>query len=248
MFRGVLRDAAAEGGEGGGGGTAADAAAATAQQTDPKALQAEVERLRTESAEKDNAIRYWHEQAKSSTTKPAAAAATDDTTEEDVLETIAKKGAKGFDELLSKRGFVRAEDVETRINQRAAQIATENELAASYPELKDNKSEFFQATAKHYGGLVKDGVPQHVAMKLAAERAELEGYKSGKRQTQAEREEREARARAQSGDRGRGAAAHEPENDDLDTFQKYLCDVMEIEPDAYKKRAKDGVRISGRVQ
>jgi hypothetical protein len=225
----------------------------TSAQPDPKALQAEVERLRAESAEKDNAIRYWHEQAKSSTTKPAATAAataadTNDQGDEDILEVIAKKGTKGLDEVLAKRGFVRAEDVEARINQKATQIATENELAAKYPDLKDSKSEFFQETAKHYRTLVSDGVPQHVAMKLAAERAELEGFKSGKRQTQAEREEREARARAQAGDRGRSSAARESENDDLDSFQKYLCEAMEIDPEQYKKRAKEGVRISGRVQ
>jgi hypothetical protein len=260
MLRGVLREAAADGtagggntgaGEGAGSSAGADASAgagATAPQLDPKALQAEIERLRAESAEKENAIRYWHEQAKGGSKQPEKTTAADEPESDDILELISKKGVKGLDEILAKRGFVRAEDVEVRINQRATQIAIENELAAKYPDLKDSKSEFFQETAKHYGILLKDGVPAHLAMKLAAERAELDGFKTGKRQTQQEREEREARARAQAGDRGRSTAAHEPENDDLDAFQKYLCDAMEITPEQYKKRAKEGVRISGRVQ
>lgn len=163
-------------------------------------MQAEIDRLRGESSEKDNAIRYWHEQAKgtaSRPTTPKAEAVAEP--EEDLLEVVSKRGAAGLKDVLKKQGFVSGDEVEQRIETRARAITTENELATKYPDLKDTKSEFFKETAKHYGELVKEGVPQHVAMKQAARLAELDGYESGKRLPAADKEEREARARAAAG-------------------------------------------------
>jgi len=242
---GVLRDAAGEG-EGGGG--------AAEQQPDPKTLQAEIDRLRNEAtalkaqtAEQEQAIRYWHEAATEGGKKePAPKQDTPADGEEDLLEVVTRSGAKGLKEVLKKHGFVESSEVDQRIESRAQQIATENELAARYPELKDNKSEFFQATAKEYKVLTDSGVPQALAMKLAAERAELQGYQSGKRLTAAEKEEREARARAQGGGKEKkAAAAPEEDNDELDAEQKYICEAMGVDPEAYKKRAKAGIVYQG---
>lgn len=241
------------GGEGGGAGTGAPAEAAV----DAKALHAEIERLRSESLEKDNAIRYWHEQAKAAPAGKGEQQSKKDepANEEDLIEVASSKGVKGVAELLKKQGFVSADEVESRIEQRARQIATENELAARYPDLKDEKSEFFKETAKRYKPLTDAGVPKALAMKLAADQAHLDGVESGKRKTsaqieaerkQAEKEERESRARAQAGDRSRNRAVEaEEENDNLDDFQKAICAAMEIDEDAYKKRAKEGVRVGG---
>lgn len=216
---------------------------------DVKALQQQIEQLKAESSEKDTAIRYWHEQAKSATAKPPEKPADTPTAdEEDLLDVVAKKGAAGLKEVLKKQGFVDQSEVEQRIEARARVIATENELAARYPELKDQKSEFFKATAGHYGDLIKEGVPHHVAMKQAARMAALDGYESGKRMTDAEKEEREARARAQAGASSKGTPAPEVENEDLDETQKRICEALGVDPEKYKARAKAGVRVGGRVK
>jgi hypothetical protein len=227
------------------------AAAAAAAVPDAAALQAEIERLKAENAEKDTAARYWHDAAQKAAKNPekaaapAKAAATEDEEDVDPIELLSKEGSKGLDKLLAKRGFVRADDVDKKIETRAQVIATENALANEYPDLKDSNSEFFKATAGHYKGLVDAGMPQHLAMKFAAEKAELEGYKSGKRLTKADKEEREARAKAQAGDKGSRKAEETEESSDLDAFQKYICEQMEISPEQYKKRAKDGVVVTG---
>lgn len=242
MRDGVLRDAAPD--NGGGGGAAADQKQPEAQ-PDAKALQAEIERLKTENAEKDRLAQYWHDEAKKKqTAAPDPKGGKSDEPEEiDPIEVLSKEGEKGLDKLLERRGFVRKEQVEQTVNQRAQIIATENDLATRYPELKDSKSDFFKETARHYRELKEQGVAEHVAMKLAAEQTELEGFKSGKRLTPAEKEEREARARAQgSGKEKPGAATTTTEDDDkLDADQKRICAVMGIDEEAYKKRAKAGV-------
>lgn len=216
---------------------------------DAKALQQEIERLKAESSEKDNAIRYWHEQAKGAA-KSADKAAESAGDEEDLLDVVAKKGSAGLKEVLKKQGFVEASEVEQRIEQRARIIATENELAAKYPELKDSKSDFFKVTAGHYADLIRDGVPQHAAMKQAAKLAALDGYESGKRIPDAEKQEREARARAQAGapTRKSGEQQTAEENDDLDDVQKTICERFGIDPEKYKARAKAGVVVSGKVK
>lgn len=214
---------------------------------DPKELQQEIERLKAESSEKDSAIRYWHEQAKGAG-KPADKPASDEPDDEDLLDIVAKKGAAGLKEVLKKHGFVDASEVEKRIEKRAVVISTENELAAKYPELKDQKSEFFKATAAHYADLVKEGTPHHVAMKQAARMAALDGYESGKRETTAQKEEREARARAQAGATNRRSAEPEEGNDELDDEQKRICEALGVDPEKYKERAKAGVRVSGKVK
>lgn len=242
MHSGVLRDAVPdEGKSDGGGGTPA-----AEPQVDAKALQAEIDRLKAENVEKENALRYWHEaatKAKPAESKKPDEAKKSEETDEDPIEILSREGVKGLDRLMEKRGYVRADQVDSRINQKAQIIAAENELAAAYPDLKDPKSEFFQETAKHYAQLKQRGIPEHEAMRLAAEKAELDSYKSGKRLTRSEKEERESRAKAQgAGKEGKGSAAQHPDEDDkLDADQARICEAFGIDPEAYKKRAKQGV-------
>lgn len=256
MLNGPLREEAATGAEGGGAG-AGEGGAGTdtgAGAPDPAAelaaIKAENATLKATAAEKEEAARYWHEQAKGKTATAATAkeTKTDEETDPDLLELITSKGVKGLDEVLAKRGFVRQEDVDGKINAKATIIAAENKLGAEYPDLKDTNSEFFKATAVHYKPLVDAGVPQHIAMQLAAEKAELEGYKTGKRLTPTEKAERAARAAAQNPDKTKKAAATEEEEGtgELDDFQLALCEKMEITPEQYRARAKTGVNIGGR--
>lgn len=207
---------------------------------------AEITRLRAEIAEKDQAVRYWHGQAKAiPTAQPTPVTPEEDDT--DVLDLITTKGAKGLDELLAKRGYMRADEVERTVNQKATAIARENKLLSDYPDLKDTDSDFFKATAKEYASL-KGSVPDHVAMEMAAERAELKALKAGKAKA-ADADERSSRARAQAGDTGtRRRPAAEPDDDDdtLTDEQKRVADSFGISHEAYAKRAKAGVNMSAR--
>jgi hypothetical protein len=245
----VLCDEAAAGADGGGGAAAppVDNTAAMA------ALQAQIDALKAEStakdaqiAEKDQAARYWHEEAKK---KPAAKADTpiETETEEDPLEVLSKKGVKGFKELAEKLGFVSGESVDSRIESRARQLTEDAALAKEYPELADEKSEFFKSTAKHFQTLTAAGVPKGVATRQAANNAYLEGVRSGKIVTKAEQDEREERAAAAGGDKskGKGKTTSDDENDELSDFQKSICREMGVDEKAYKDRAKKGIVYTG---
>lgn len=217
---------------------------------DTAAFQRQIDELKEQVAESNRTAQYWADKAKASA--PAKPAEAEDDT--DVLETITTKGAKGFDELASKRGFIRKDEVNELINQRASVLTREQELIGQYPDLKNKNSDFFKATALHYGALVKDGTPQHIAMGLAAEKAELEGIRSGKIKlpgAEPTKEEKEtarlARIAAQSGEGGgRRPAAADPDDDgELTPEQKHIARSMGISEEAYAKRAKAGVSIKG---
>ena len=91
-------------------------------------------------------------------------------------------------------------------------------------------------------------------MEMAAERAELSLIRSGKRKTpqqqaddtKAQREqERRARIAAQAGDRGGRTAEGAEEDEELTPEQKHIVASMGITEEAYKKRAKEGVKVRG---
>lgn len=225
--------------------TAATAAAA-AKDAD---FQRQIDELKEQSAEHQRTAEFWAQKAKA--TPAAAAAATDD--DPDVLEAITTGGAKGFDALAKKRGFVQKGEVEELINTKASQLTKEQELIGRYPDLKAKGSDFFKATALHYGALIKDNVSPAVAMELAAEKTELEFMRAGKIKAagaEPTKEEKEtarlARVAAQAGESGgrRGAAA-EPEDDELSPEQKRIADAMGVSHEAYLKRAKAGVKMGG---
>ena len=215
--------------------------------------------MKEQVAESNRTSQYWAEKAKGSA--PAKAETTED--EPDVLEAITTGGAKGFDALAKKRGFIQRDEVETLINQRAASLTEEQALIGEYPDLKKKESEFFKATAVTYGNLVKSGVPQSVAMGTAARQTELEFIRSGKIKlpgAEPTKEEKEtarlARIAAQSGDGGgrRPAAASEDDDtvsDDEALAIKRLAEALEIPLDKaaerYKARARKGVQVGLRM-
>jgi hypothetical protein len=228
------------------------------QQPDPKAeleaLRKENESLKTRASEAEETARYWHGQARGrgsnrdrgdDDNKPEP-----DQDDTDLLE-LAGKGPEAMKAWLKKSGFVSAAEVETITNAKAAQLVKEAELTRRYPDLQDHDSEFFKATAKQYAILKGRGIPPAEAMEIAAEQTELAQFRSGKtpaepkggKKTESD-EERKARIKAQGGGSGRRAAASEEENDDLTREQLQICDAMGISPEAYKKRAKEGVRVA----
>jgi hypothetical protein len=228
---------------------AAAAAVAAAPAVEAAALQAQIDELKEQVAEGQRTAQYWADRAKAGT--PVAAAAEE---EPDVLEAITTGGAKGFDALAKKRGFIQRDEVENLISQRAASLTQEQQLLQDYPDLKKKDSEFFKATAVAYGDLVKSGVPQAVAMGNAARQTELAFIKGGKiklpagEPSAADKETaRLARIAAQSGDGGRrGAAPAGDESDEpLTPQQKHMIAAMGISEEAYIKRAKAGVAMKG---
>ncbi|MBV9448556.1 MAG: hypothetical protein JO345_21940 [Streptosporangiaceae bacterium] len=233
--------------------SAATPAAPPQPAIDAAALQRQIDELKQSLGEKDRAIEFW--QSKSARPEPAAKAEpVEEEPEADVLDVITSKGAKGLDELLARRGYVRKSEVEQITDAKAQAFAKEQQLLKEYPELGDHKSDFFKATAQHYGHLVKSGVAPAVAMELAAERTELAQIRDGKRLTpqqkkeedKAQREqERRARAAAQAGDRGVRTPAESEEDEDLTAEQKHIAAAMGISEEAYKARAKKGVAMRG---
>ena len=222
---------------------------------DPAALQAQIDELKEQVAEQTRTAQFWADKARAASNgnghAPAAPAAEE---EPDVLEAITTGGAKGFDELAAKRGFVRKTEVERMIDAKANQVTREQQLMTEYPDLKNKNSEFFKGTAVRYGQLVTEGMAQHLAMETAARETELNFLRSGKMKlpgaepTKAEKEaERLRRIDAQGGEGGRRRPAAAAEDDEeLTAEQKHIADAMGISHEAYMKRAKAGVqRIGG---
>jgi hypothetical protein len=243
-------------------GTPASPPAAAA---DPVALQRQVDELKEQIGEANRTSEFWAGKARAGGAAPQAAAAAEDDT--DVLEAITTGGAKGFDALAEKRGFIKREGVEKLIDERAQSLTTEQNLLQEFPDLKNKQTDFFKATASHYGELIKGGTPQHVAMGLAAKQAQLQFIIDGKIKVGAAaaptKEEKEAarlaRVAAQGGEGRRGPAAGAGDEDDneLDAQQLNIVRKMLVGTKgkdgkpmdeeqaiaAYKVRARGGVQM-----
>lgn len=211
--------------------------------------QRQIDELKEQVAEGQRTAQYWADKAKAGA--PAAAAPAEE--EDDVLEAITTGGAKGFDALAQKRGFIRKDQVEALIDSKASALTKEQELMAEFPDLKNKKSDFFKDTAVAYGNLVKQGTPPVVAMELAAQQTELAHMRSGKIKapgavlTAAEKEAtrlRRVNAQASAGSGARPAAAAE-EDEGLTPEQIRVADAMGVSHEAYAKRAKAGVKMRG---
>jgi hypothetical protein len=238
--------------EGGAGGGEDNTAAMAALQTQIDALKAEGAAKETtfaaQLAEKDEAARYWHEQAKhSGKEKKADTPIETPEIEEDPIEVMSKKGGKGLTELVAKSGFVTKAELASAIETRARQLTDEAALTKEYPDLLDPKSELFKQTATHYRLLIDAGTPHIIATRQAANNAYLDGVKAGKIVTKAQQDDIDAHAAAAGGDTGRkgGKAAAAKDDNELDAFQKNLCEQMGVSEEAYKARAQKGVVYTG---
>jgi hypothetical protein len=214
--------------------------------------QRQIDELKEQVAEGQRTSQYWADKAKAGT--PAAPPAAAEEEEPDVLEAITTGGAKGFDALASKRGFIRKSEVEALIDSKASSLTKEQELIAEYPDLKNKKSDFFKDTAVEYGNLIKQGTPAVVAMEMAAQRAELAHMRAGKIKppgsvpTPAEKEAtrlKRVAAQAGAGSGARPAAATEDDDEGLTPEQIRVADAMGVSHEAYAKRAKAGVSMKG---
>lgn len=222
-------------------------------------LEKTIAELREQVAESQRTAQFWAERAQTPAAPAQAPAAPEPEEEIDVLEAITTEGATGFDRLAEKRGFIKRTEVEQLIDSRATAIQTahaqEQQLLDQYPELKNRQSDFFKATASHYGALVKSGTPATTAMGIAANMAELEFMRSGKLKTPdgggagSREADRLARIAAQGGSAGpRRPSGAETDDDSLTAEQKHIAQMMGITEEAYLKRAKAGVQMGGRTK
>lgn len=189
----------------------------------------------------------------------------------DVIEALTNEGAKGLDKVLKKLGYARVEEIDAKIERTRAHMTRDAHLIARYPDLAKEDSPFFEAAAKRYEQLAQNkGVKESgMLMELAAELAEGDlGVRrkaaSGDRRREREpdpddddldrdegdddqepEDKRVERVRAQAGSRGRGATRERVDDDELTPLQKRLAQRFGISEDAYRKRAKSGVQMSG---
>jgi hypothetical protein len=245
-----LFDESAEGSAAAGGATTTTTTTAT--EPDLKAEVARLTRERDDAAAKakehEDSARFWHSKARGSAEAPEAktAAKADEEDNTDLLE-VAAKGPKAMKEWLAKQGFVSKAEVDNLVTSKASQMTREARLVEQFPELKDQKSEFFKDTATEYGALKSQGVPEHIAMELAAERVSIRrgGTDDGEGRTKKETDDadRKARVKAQAGEgTKRQMRTAEEGGDELDETQKMIADKFGISHEAYKKRAKEGVQ------
>ncbi len=204
------------------------------------ALEKERDEAISKAREQEEAARYWHEQAKAAPRAPAAAPP-EEPQDEDVL-TLATQGGKAFEAWLKKKGFVSREEAAALAKREADSRIEEAKLLTRYEDLADPKSEFFKATKEIYASLVREGVPQLTAMKIAAKQVDLERKALSAASDRGTEAERNARAAAQGSTGKRGAAPKE-QDEELTVEQKWIADAMGVSHEAYKKRAKEGVRF-----
>jgi hypothetical protein len=239
---------------------------AQAAAPDLAALQAKVDALTSQVAEGQRTAEFWYQKA---TAAPAAAApapaATAEEPEVDVLE-LATRGGKAFEAYLEgwakKQGWVKGAQMTEAISQKAAELAAQGKMIAEYPELKNEKSEFFQATAVEYGRLKKLGVSEVLAMEMAAQSTELAFLRAGKTKTPAQlkaegvsarEQERRDRAAAGGGDTGHRRQEASEESEELTPEQRQIAVALLVDGDTteeqaiekYKARAKKGVSMRG---
>lgn len=222
-----------------------------AQQPDHAAELAKLTRERDEAIarahEHEEAARFWHGKVRGTAEVQPDKPKPEDEDGTDLLE-VAAKGPAAMKEWLRKQGFVSMDEANQLVNSRAEQLSREGQLIQSYPDLKDHDSEFFKETATEYGRLKQQGVPEAVAMEVAAERvrarrkpSQEEKVTSSKKETDADRA---ARAKAQAGEGTKRGAKAQEDTADLSDEQKRIIEAFGISEDAYRKRATDGVQFA----
>lgn len=228
-----------------------------------KELRRELNELRKSQEEMARTAEYWRGKAEgkgAGSAKSGSAAASDDEDDdavkldEDLVDAISSNDAKRISKALKSMGFVRAKDVERTIQATRGAMTREAALLREYPDLGDEKSELYEATARHYRDLIADDPalsksPSTLRMAAKLAKAELGGQASGE-------EDRAARVARQSGggsgtrSRAAGAAGGNGSGG-LNEAQRRIISSLRaaganITEDGYKKRASEiGVNVAG---
>jgi hypothetical protein len=239
-----------------------------------KRLQRELKAERRLRAESQQSERYWAEQARNGAPKAEAGDPEPEPEPDiDVVSELSTNGVKGLETVLKKLGYVKAKDVDTRIATTRAEITDQARLFQSYPDLQNEASPLFKATARIYNQLKGDPTlarsPKLIEIAARTAKAEL-GAMSARRRTPEtdlsaelsgdefdedlgddeldEEQERTARVARQAGDRGRRGQRSEPET--LSPEQKRMVAAFAsvgapVTEDGYRKRAQAGIRMGG---
>lgn len=227
-------------------------------------LRAENARLAKTNGELADSERFWSERARAGekpepkeAPAPAATPADEDDYDDPAkfVEALSTKGAKAVAGYLKKAGYItkaEAEELATKsakavVDVARASLTADAELIGRYPELKDDTSALFKATAKHVKEMIADDPKlknSPMVLKTAAKLAKLElaaADKENKPEETAE-EKRQARIDAQSGSRGRRAAASFDDDDDdthIGSQAREIMDAMHVtDADYLAERSK----------
>lgn len=233
--------------------------------------EAEIARLKAENAEKDQVAIYWHKQAQKSQpdddddppAKGAKTAKKDEPDEDDdpdkFVNKLTTQGAGAIVELLNKRGFMSAKQVQELVDSRVSAVTRTEQLYAEYPDLRNESSELFKETQKEFGDIIaldkslkNSPATIKLAVKSAAARLKAAKEIEEARKPKETAAERNARIAAQQGDPGRrgGAEFEDEAPGQLTDLQKHMLERFnaagggpDIDPEKLMKRMKAGVRM-----
>lgn len=247
---------------------------------------AEWDRTQRERDEARDSEKYWSERARGNGNgKPAPAEKEDPgievsdlvpkvTGDKDVdeaifsdpdkwLEAIAK-GPKAISALIRREGFVNAQEVaeiarkvaRRTVDVERTKITTDNRLMSKFPELADNTSELFKATAEEYREMIEfdpssENSPVTLFAAAKAAKARLAG---ARRRTnddddygydRAGEEERRTRIAAQDGSRGGGRRERADDDERIGPQARAVLEGMGLKEDAFLKARKRVAGIGG---
>lgn len=247
---------------------------------------AEFDRVNRELNEARESEKFWANRAKGGAKEPVPEPE-DETDPADFVDNSGDKELEGdtaeklVDELstqgikaLQRRGFVTAADArkiaaevgvkvaQTLIERTTTKLATDNRLMSAFPELSDEKSEMFKATATIYRELVEmdPGAKKTPATLFAAARVAKAQLKAAEkpekkaRQAEADDEDdvydrvedesdRRRRVAAQDGSRGGRGPRVDDDNDSMGPAAKKIAAAMGLTDDEYRASKQ---RIKGR--
>ena len=241
----------------------------TLSAADVKAMRSENAALKKRAGELEKSERYWADKYAGADASAKPETEPDDVTDFSDLIGEVPSGDSDFiddftsngEEALKKRGYItekRAVELAEKVAERVADrvsgqkvdkakkgIQEDAELVRRFPEIENEKSDFYKAMGTHYRAMI-DRNPNRKnepsALFDAAEKAELELKASG-----GDREEkRKQRIAAQAGGGGSGNTGYGDDNDgELTARQKSIADNLGVSHDDYKKQATAGVQVRG---
>jgi len=172
----------------------------------------------------------------------AAAIADDDDDPAKLVDELTASGTKA----LSKRGFLKAADVEKLVAKQATEIAEkivgqagkritlDAQLVAEFPELKNEDSALFKATGEEYRAILKldpslKKSPATLFLAAKAAKARVAPVEA-KAAADKREEERLERIRAQAGERGGGGGFDDDDyGDALSPMQKQIASQLGVD-------------------
>lgn len=211
-------------------------------------IRSELAKLRDSVAERDRALEYWRGRAEGAKpTKKDEPEEDEIELKDDLVDAISSNDAKRVASALKGLGFVSQKDVQATIQNTRNSMTREAKLVQDFPAIADEKSEFYQATKKHYAELVADDpslVNSPATLKTAAKLAKAELGEKAEREN-----DRAARVSRQSGGRSTPRTASR-DSKELSPQQQRIIENLRaaganISEDGYRKRAESGVRMAG---